>query len=171
MRKKSLLVVTFLAALFVTVGVARKPLERAGRWALTLGGSANALDSRATQVQQAGEELRASTNCQNGTGTAQQTLTFAAPAGNCFWVIDEVDNGTGATTAPAASILTTTSTGFAANPKFYLTAPASATGISDHIIFPNGLRALNGTAVTFVSNAAITNVNFMLNACAHTVCL
>lgn len=130
-----------------------------------------AADPTATRIQQSGEELRASTNCQNGTGTAQQTLTFAAPAPNCFWVIDNLDNGSGATTAPAVTILTTTSTGFAANPKFYLTQPATATGVSQNIVFANGLRASPGTAVTFVSNAAVTNINFMLNACGHLVCL
>lgn len=130
-----------------------------------------AVDARGTQVQQAGEDLRSSSVCQNATGTAQQTLTFATPPTNCFWVIDNVDNGSGATTAPAVSILTTTSTGFAVNPKFYLTQPATATGISDHVVFSNGLRAIPGTAVTFVSNAAITSVNYMLNACGHMVCL
>jgi hypothetical protein len=130
-----------------------------------------AVDSRAASVQQSGEELRASTVCQNATGTAQQTLTFAAPGPNCFWVIDNIDNGAGATTAPVASILTTTSTGFASNWKGYLTQPASATGVVQNIVFANGLRALPGTAVTFVSNAAVTSVNYMLNACAHQVCL
>lgn len=130
-----------------------------------------AVDSRATSIQQSAEELRASTQCQNGTGTAQQTLTFAAPGPNCFWVLDNVDNGSGATTAPAVTILTTTSTGFAANPKFYLTQPATATGVTENIVFANGLRALPGTAMTIVSNAAVTSINFMLNACAHQVCL
>lgn len=129
-----------------------------------------AADPTATRVQQSGEELRASTLCQNGTGTAQQTLTFAAPAPNCFWVIDNIDNGSGATTAPAVTILTTTSTGFAANWKGYLTQPATATGVVQNIVFANGMRAQAGTAVTFVSNAAVTNINFTLNACAHLVC-
>jgi hypothetical protein len=130
-----------------------------------------AVDSRAASVQQSGEELRASTVCQNATGTAQQTLTFAAPGPNCFWVVDNIDNGSGATTAPAVTILTTTSTGFAANWKGYLVQPASATGVNSSVVFANGLRALPGNAVTFVSNAAVTNINFMLNACAHQVCL
>lgn len=130
-----------------------------------------AVDSRGTQVQQTAEELRASTSCQNATGTAQQTITFAAPGPNCFWVIDNIENGSGATTAPAVTILTTTSTGFAANWKGYLTQPATATGTSQNVVFANGMRALPGTAVTFVSNAAVTNINFMLNACGHQVCL
>lgn len=133
--------------------------------------AALAADSTATRIQQSPEELRASTVCQNGTGTAQQTLTFAAPSPNCFWVVDNIDNGVGATTAPAVTICTTTSTGFAASPKFYLTMPATATGVTENVVFANGLRALNGTAVTFVSNAAVTNINYMLNACAHQVCL
>ena len=149
----------------------RTPFLIAFAAALLVAGAALAADPSATRIQQSPEQLIASTSCQNGTGTAQQTLTFAAPAPNCFWVIDNVDNGSGATTAPAASILTTTSTGFASNPKYYLTQPASATGVQENIVYSNGLRALNGTAVTFVSNAAVTNINFTLNACGHTVCL
>jgi hypothetical protein len=128
-------------------------------------------DPSSTRVQQSAEELRASTSCQNATGAAQQTLTFPAPAPNCFWVIDNVDNGSGATTAPAVTILTTTSTGFSATWKGYLTQPASATGVVQNVVFANGLRALAGTAVTFVSNAAVTNITYTLNACGHTVCL
>lgn len=128
-----------------------------------------AADSTATRVQQTGELLQAATQCQTGTGTAQQTLTFTSSGPNCTWYITNIDNGSGATTAPAATLLTTTSTGLGGW-KGYLLQPASATGVVQNVVFANGMRATVGTNVTIVSNAAVTNVNYNLTACGYQIC-
>lgn len=137
---------------------------------LLFAATAFAADPTSTKVQQSQEELRAGTQCQASTGTAQQTLTFTSSGPNCTWYITNIDNGSGATTAPAVTLLTTTSTGLGGW-KGYLLQPATATGVSQNAVFANGLRATIGTNVTIVSNAAVTNINFMLNACGYQVCL
>jgi len=129
-----------------------------------------AMDSTATRVQQSPELLQAATVCQAATGTAQQTLTFTVSGPNCTWFITNLDNGAGATTAPAATLLTTTSTGLGGW-KGYLLQPASATGVVQNVVFANGMRGAVGTNVTIVSNAAVTSVNYNLNACGYQVCL
>jgi hypothetical protein len=138
--------------------------------AALFGAVAYALDSTATRTQQSGENLQSATQCQAATGSAQQTLTFQVTGPNCTWFITNIDNGASATTAPAATLLTTTSTALGGW-KGYIQAPAATFQTNYAETFANGLRGTAGTNVTLVSNAAVTNVVYNLNACGYQVCL
>jgi hypothetical protein len=116
----------------------------------------------ATPVQQAATMLNAASLVSCASGTAQQTLTLTPPSGQYVYVLN-VDIVSQATTAPAASALTHTSTNLGGM-KWYGSLTATG-GTVDKVawIAAQPLKsATAGTAVTIVSNAAITSVTFNL---------
>lgn len=117
----------------------------------------------ATPVQQTATMANAATSTTCATGTTQQTLTMTPPAG-FFVYVTNVDILHSATTAPAATLVTTTTTNLNGM-KWYDLMPASVTGVRMNWIASQPLKAAAaGTAVTIVSNAAVTSVTFSLCA-------
>ena len=117
----------------------------------------------ATPVQQAATMLNAAQLVQTASGTAQQTITITPPSGQYVYILN-VDIVSVATTAPAASALTHTSTNLGGM-KWYGGLTATG-GVADKVawIAAQPLKSsAPGTAVTIVSNAAITNVTYNLS--------
>lgn len=98
-------------------------------------------------------------------GTTQTTLTIPAVAGQYIYLCT-YDEFVGATTAPSASFLNTTSTNLGGM-RWANQVGASATGAvqNPHFAPSQPLKsAAPGTAVTIVSNAAVGNVNYHATA-------
>jgi hypothetical protein len=121
----------------------------------------------AQAVQQSSQRLDACSGVATGSGTAQQTLTITPPPGNYvyFCWIEVIQT---ATTAPALTALThtTTNLGSPTSLKLFDLFPA-ATGVVKTLFYPgNGLlkSTVAGTAVTIVSNAAVTNITYNVTA-------
>lgn len=123
--------------------------------------SALAAGPGATLVTEDPTPPRACTGIQDSGawGTAQFTLTIPACAG--FIYICSYDEDVGATTAPAATLLNTTSTNLGGM-RFTSVAAATATSFpGSHWAPAQPYRAtLANTAVTIVGNAAVTSVNY-----------
>lgn len=118
----------------------------------------------ATLVQETDAAPRAAVLYGTTSGTAQQTLTITPPAGyfvNILWV----EVASVATAAPAASALTHT-TGNLNGLKLYGALTAVAGAVDRAQIFPSQpiKSQVAGTAVTIVSNAAVTSVTFNVSA-------
>jgi hypothetical protein len=124
-----------------------------------------ALPAGSNLVTQTSTRLDAS-QCQVASGTAQQTITITPPAGQSVYVT-WISSSAWATTAPAASSVTTTTTNFNGTIAFGLTATG---GVSNYAFFQPTTPAKSivpSTAVTIVSNAAITSVTFTIMACYY----
>lgn len=93
-------------------------------------------------------------------GTTQTTLTIPAVAG-MYAYICTYDEFIGATTAPAATLLNTTTTNLG-GARFYNQVAATATeGPGVHFAPSQPLKsAAPGTATVFTGNAAVTSVNY-----------
>lgn len=127
---------------------------------LALGGVAWAVGE--TLVQETPTPPRACTGILNSgaIGTAQTVLTIPAIAGQYAYICT-YDEFIGATTAPAATFLNTTTTNLG-GARWYNQVAASATqGIGVHFQPAQPLKAsAPGTAVVFTGNAAVTSVNY-----------
>lgn len=121
----------------------------------------------ATPIQQTATRLDSATNCQNYSGTAQGTITITPPSGQ-FVYVTALDTAATAVSAPAASRVVTTTTNLGGiTQTFGLTATAGI-GANNDLVSSTPIRsATAGTAVTIVTNAAITNVTFDLNVCYY----
>lgn len=135
--------------------------------ALLLPVIAFAAGAGATLVTEDPTPPRACTGVQSGgvIGTAQVTLTIPAVAGQYIYICT-YDEFVGATTAPAATFLNTTTTNLGGL-RFANQVAATATGAVQNPHFSPAQpykSAAPGTAVTFVTNAAVTSVNYAANA-------
>lgn len=144
-----------------------KPLLLAAGIALGIGLSsvtANAIGLGEVITQETVTPPRACTALSGGAwGTAQVTLTMTPPSGQ-FVYICSFEQHTGATTAPAATLLNTTTTNL--NGKRWATVAAATASEFPSIFFQPSQplkSAVPGTAVTIVSNAAVTSVNYQLD--------
>src|SRR5216684_8705584 len=102
----------------------------------------------------------ACTGVQTASGATQQTVTIT-PAANQFVYICTVEVISVAVVLPVASALTTTTTNL--NGMKWFGGLTAAAGIVDKVNFYPAMplkSATVGAAVTVVSNAAITNVNY-----------
>jgi hypothetical protein len=93
-------------------------------------------------------------------GTAQTVLTIPAVSGMYAYVCT-YDEFVGATTAPAATLLNTTTTNLG-GARFYNQVAATATQAPGvHFAPAHPLKAsAPGTATVFTGNAAVTSVNY-----------
>ncbi len=115
-----------------------------------------------TPVTVASSQAANAVSC--ASGTAQQTLTITPPSSQYVYIVS-IDSRAQATTAAAASQVITTTTQLGGLTRFFgMTATAGAS-FSDPFYPALPLKSQTaGTAVTVVSNAAITNVTFSLCA-------
>lgn len=139
--------------------------------AITMPTAAHAQQAGAnnTVIQETATDPRASSLVQTATGSAQQTLTLTCPSSQYVYLVS-YEESEHATTAPAASFLTTTTTGL--NGKKWYNFIAAAIGPSSFRINYQPSKALKATTnvVTIVTNAAITNVVYDVSAdafCAY----
>lgn len=127
---------------------------------LAIGGAAFAVGE--ILVQETPTPPRACTGVLNSgaIGTAQSVVTIPGLAGQYIYICS-YDEFIGATTAPAATFLNTTTTNLG-GARFYNQVAASATeGPGVHFYPAQPLKASQpGTAVVFTGNAAVTSVNY-----------
>lgn len=126
-------------------------------------GIAIAAGAGATLVVEDPSPTRACTGVQTSgaIGTTQVTLTIPAVAGQYIYICT-YDEFVGATTAPAATFLNTTTTNLGGL-RWFNQVAATATGAVQNPHFAPAQpykSAAPGTAVTIVSNAAVTSVNY-----------
>lgn len=124
-------------------------------------------------VQQSPSMLTACAQVATANGTAQQTITITPSAGMYFYLCGlDLQYCASGTAATATQNVYTTTTGFQGTPKWQLSVsntasvcfPTGNNGAPQTFQFPLPLKSANaGTAVTFVSPAAITNVTFNMN--------
>lgn len=127
-----------------------------------LGGTAFAFGLGETLVQETVTPPRACNVVLNSgaAGTAQTVLTVPA-IGSMYFYLCSYDEFIGATTAPAATLLNTTTTNLG-GARFYNQVAATATqGPGVHFAPAQPLKSsVPGTAVVITGNAAVTSVNF-----------
>ena len=118
-----------------------------------------------TLVQQSPTMLNACNKSATGQGTAQQTLTLTPGSGKYVYLCG-FDMEACATTAPTATLINTTTTGFPAVFKWQAVVGAANTCAVTSIFFGFGpLKSSSpGAAVTLVTNAAIASVTYNINA-------
>lgn len=112
-------------------------------------------------VQHTATELRAVQLNADASGTAQQTLTLTCPASQYVYLV-YYDELASATTAPAATLLTTTTTNF--NGKKLYNFVTAAVGAARVTFYPATPYKSTTNTATIVSNAAVTNVTYSMDA-------
>lgn len=131
---------------------------------LAVGGVAHAFGLAEVITQETVTPPRACTPTSSGAwGTAQATITLTPPSGQ-FVYICTVEINAGATTAPAATLLNHTTTNLGGK-RWVQVAAATATEFPKVGFWPPQptKSTVPGTAVTIVSNAAVTSVNYQID--------
>jgi hypothetical protein len=122
-----------------------------------------------TLTQQAPTMLNAILKVNTGQGTAQQTLTLQ-PASSAYVYLIGFTYEACWTTAPTAALTNITSTNLQNTPKWQGAVGLTVTGATwgcDKVAFTPATPVksnASGTAVTLVTNAAITNVTYNITA-------
>lgn len=130
-----------------------------------LGLNSYAAQAGSTPITEDPTPPRACTALSGGAwGTAQVTLTMTPNAGQYVYIVS-FEQSTGATTAPAATLLNTTTTNLGGK-RWGTVAGATATEFPKIQFFPSQpLKATAPGAATIVGNAAVTSVNYLLDVC------